>query len=69
MEFSGIKISNEELTNIWNMQSGKHVTVTDNIHTIIASAAPKFSTNQMEHLIHLLEASWKVEDQKAKVPT
>ena len=66
VEFSGIKISNEELTNIWNMQSGKHVTVVDNIHTIIASAAPKFSTNQMEHLIFLLEASWKEEDQKAK---
>ena len=48
------------------MQSGKHVTVVDNIHTIIASAAPKFSTNQMEHLIFLLEASWKEEDQKAK---
>ena len=55
VEFAGTKISTEEMTTIWNMQTGKHVTIIDNIHTIIASATQNFNTDQMEHLITLLE--------------
>ncbi|XP_057299797.1 ubiquitin carboxyl-terminal hydrolase 24-like isoform X2 [Hydractinia symbiolongicarpus] len=66
VEFACAKISTEELTTIWQMQTGKHVTVVDNIHTIISSASQNFTTEQMEHLITLLEKSWNEEDDKSK---
>lgn len=55
VEFAGVKISLEELSTIWNMQTGKHITIIDNIHGILSSATSNFSTDQMEHFISLLE--------------
>eukprot|EP00795_Rhopilema_esculentum_P004483 gene4483-20726_t len=66
VEFVGARLSNDELTTIWTMQSGKHNTVVDNIHTIIASAAQSFTSDQLEHLISLLQQSWNSEDEKAR---
>ena len=37
------------------MQIGKHITVVDNIHSIISSAIQNFSVEQMEHFLKLLE--------------
>ncbi|XP_065657355.1 ubiquitin carboxyl-terminal hydrolase 24 isoform X3 [Hydra vulgaris] len=62
VEFVCTKISLEELTTIWSMQSGKHITVVDNIHNIIASAAQNFSTKQLDHLIELIQTSLKESD-------
>ena len=55
VEFAGSKLGLDELSTIWSMQSGKHATVIENIHMIITSASQNFSTDQMEHLIKLLE--------------
>eukprot|EP00794_Sanderia_malayensis_P007934 gene7934-8789_t len=66
VEFVGSKLSNDELSTIWNMQSGKHNTVVDNIHTIISTAAQSFTSDQLDHLIILLEKSWSSEDEKAR---
>ena len=55
VDFVGSKISLEELTTIWKMQNGKHITVIDNIHSIISSAVQSFSPQQMEHFLELLE--------------
>lgn len=55
VEFAGAKISLDELTTIWEMQTEKHVTVIDNIHSIIASLAQSCSTQQLEHLISLFQ--------------
>lgn len=55
VEFASSKISLEEFTTIWSMQIGKHITVIDNIHSIIASAIQSFSVEQMNHFLTLLE--------------
>ena len=55
VEFAGTRISLEELTTIWNMQVGKHITVVDNIHSIISTAVQSFTVEQMEHFIELLK--------------
>uniref|UniRef100_A0A7M5XH66 ubiquitinyl hydrolase 1 n=1 Tax=Clytia hemisphaerica TaxID=252671 RepID=A0A7M5XH66_9CNID len=66
VDFASSKISLEELTTIWDMQIGKHITVVDNIHSIISSAIQNFSVEQMEHFLKLLEKSWDEEDDKSK---
>lgn len=55
VEFASSKISLEEFSTIWSMQIGKHITVIDNIHSIIASAIQSFSIEQMNHFLTLLE--------------
>lgn len=66
VEFLGTKLSLEELTTIWKMQVGKHPTEVDNIHNILATAAVRFNSNQLEHLFVLIQQSWGAESDRMK---
>ncbi|KAL9950990.1 hypothetical protein ACROYT_G043576 [Oculina patagonica] len=55
VEFLGTKLSLDELTTIWKMQVGKHPTEVDNIHNILATAAVRFNSNQLDHLFVLIQ--------------
>ncbi|BFY99847.1 hypothetical protein BsWGS_02887 [Bradybaena similaris] len=59
VDFLGAKLSLDELTMIWKMQNGQTNNVTDNIHSIIAAAAVKFDSTQLEHLFLLIQKKWQ----------
>lgn len=40
---------------VWAFQAGQSSTVIENIHTIIAAAAVKFSFDQLSHLFVLIQ--------------
>lgn len=40
---------------LWAFQAGQSSTVIENIHTIIAAAAVKFSFDQLSHLFILIQ--------------
>ncbi|TKC39834.1 hypothetical protein EI555_007459 [Monodon monoceros] len=61
IELLGSKLSLDELTKIWKIQSGQSSTVIENIHTIIAAAAVKFNSDQLNHLFVLIQKSWETE--------
>ncbi|XP_041474973.1 ubiquitin carboxyl-terminal hydrolase 24-like isoform X2 [Lytechinus variegatus] len=66
VEFLGPKLSIEDLTKIWKMQNDQPLTVVDNIHSIMAAAAVKFSSEQLEHLFHLIQKAWKYENERVQ---
>ncbi|XP_071988631.1 ubiquitin carboxyl-terminal hydrolase 24-like, partial [Engystomops pustulosus] len=66
IELLGSKLSLDELSKIWNIQSGQSSTVIENIHTIIAAAAAKFSSEQLNHLFQLIQKSWETEADRVR---
>uniref|UniRef100_A0A8C3LWG7 Ubiquitin specific peptidase 24 n=1 Tax=Chrysolophus pictus TaxID=9089 RepID=A0A8C3LWG7_CHRPC len=66
IELLGSKLSLDELTKIWRIQSGQSSTVIENIHTIIAAAAVKFSSDQLNHLFILIQKSWETESDRVR---
>ncbi|KAF7659700.1 hypothetical protein LDENG_00292980 [Lucifuga dentata] len=66
IELLGSKLSLDELTKIWRIQAGQSSTVIENIHTIIAAAAVKFSFDQLSHLFVLIQKSWEVESDRVR---
>uniref|UniRef100_A0A8C4VCQ0 Ubiquitin carboxyl-terminal hydrolase 24 n=1 Tax=Falco tinnunculus TaxID=100819 RepID=A0A8C4VCQ0_FALTI len=66
IELLGSKLSLDELTKIWRIQSGQSSTVIENIHTIIAAAAVKFSSDQLNHLFVLIQKSWETESDRVR---
>ncbi|XP_022101626.1 ubiquitin carboxyl-terminal hydrolase 24-like isoform X2 [Acanthaster planci] len=62
--FLGTKLSQEELTGIWNMQNDQPLTVVENIHSIMSAAAVKFNTEQLEHLFYLIQKAWTTENDR-----
>uniref|UniRef100_A0A8C5WGL6 Ubiquitin carboxyl-terminal hydrolase 24 n=1 Tax=Leptobrachium leishanense TaxID=445787 RepID=A0A8C5WGL6_9ANUR len=66
IELLGSKLSLDELSKIWRIQSGQSSTVIENIHTIIAAAAAKFSSDQLNHLFVLIQKSWEVETDRIR---
>ncbi|KAF3819794.1 hypothetical protein GH733_015303 [Mirounga leonina] len=64
IELLGSKLSLDELTKIWKIQSGQSSTVIENIHTIIAAAAVKFNSDQLNHLFILIQKSWETESDR-----
>jgi ubiquitin carboxyl-terminal hydrolase 9/24 len=58
MELLGSQLSKEQLIKIWAIQTGKHPIVIENIHAIMAAAAVKFDTAQMDHLFDLIQETW-----------
>ncbi|EPY84563.1 hypothetical protein CB1_000466001 [Camelus ferus] len=64
IELLGSKLSLDELTKIWKIQSGQSSTVIENIHTIIAAAAVKFNSDQLNHLFVLIQKSWETESDR-----
>ncbi|KAM8875129.1 LOW QUALITY PROTEIN: ubiquitin carboxyl-terminal hydrolase 24 [Spinachia spinachia] len=66
IELLGSKLSLDELSKIWKIQAGQSSTVIENIHTIIAAAAVKFSSDQLEHLFVLIQKSWEVESDRVR---
>ncbi|KAK1795882.1 hypothetical protein P4O66_008991 [Electrophorus voltai] len=67
IELLGSKLSLDELSKIWRIQSGQSSTVIENIHTIIAAAAVKFSFEQLTHLFVLIQKkSWEVESDRVR---
>ncbi|XP_034271054.1 ubiquitin carboxyl-terminal hydrolase 24 isoform X2 [Pantherophis guttatus] len=66
IELLGSKLSLDELTKIWRIQSGQPSTVIENIHTIIAAAAVKFSSDQLSHLFILIQKSWECESDRVR---
>uniref|UniRef100_A0A3P9CW97 Ubiquitin carboxyl-terminal hydrolase 24 n=1 Tax=Maylandia zebra TaxID=106582 RepID=A0A3P9CW97_9CICH len=66
IELLGSKLSLDELSKIWRIQAGQSSTVIENIHTIIAAAAVKFSFDQLTHLFVLIQKSWEVESDRVR---
>ncbi|RVE73915.1 hypothetical protein OJAV_G00036080 [Oryzias javanicus] len=66
IELLGSKLSLDELSKIWKIQAGQSSTVIENIHTIIAAAAAKFSFDQLTHLFVLIQKSWEVESDRVR---
>ncbi|MXQ91191.1 hypothetical protein E5288_WYG006786 [Bos mutus] len=68
IELLGSKLSLDELTKIWKIQSGQSSTVIENIHTIIAAAAVKFNSDQLNHLFVLIQkpGEWSGLDKNKK---
>ncbi|XP_068448979.1 ubiquitin carboxyl-terminal hydrolase 24 isoform X4 [Clinocottus analis] len=66
IELLGSKLSLDELSKIWKIQAGQSSTVIENIHTIIAAAAVKFSFDQLTHLFALIQKSWEVESDRVR---
>ncbi|XP_064415907.1 ubiquitin carboxyl-terminal hydrolase 24 isoform X2 [Latimeria chalumnae] len=66
IELLGSKLSLDELTKIWRIQSGQSSTVIENIQTIIAAAAAKFSSDQLNHLFVLIQKSWETETDRVR---
>uniref|UniRef100_A0A8C5GXH0 ubiquitinyl hydrolase 1 n=1 Tax=Gouania willdenowi TaxID=441366 RepID=A0A8C5GXH0_GOUWI len=66
IELLGSKLSLDELSKIWKIQAGQSSTVIENIHTIIAAAAVKFSFDQLTHLFVLIQKSWEVESDRVR---
>ncbi|EDO44319.1 predicted protein, partial [Nematostella vectensis] len=66
VEFLGNRLTLDELTTIWKMQLGKHPIEVDNIHNILATAAVRFNTNQLDHLFTLIQQSWGTENDRMK---
>ncbi|KAK2907621.1 ubiquitin carboxyl-terminal hydrolase 24 isoform X6 [Channa argus] len=66
IELLGSKLSVDELSKIWRIQAGQSSTVIENIHTIIAAAAVKFSFDQLTHLFVLIQKSWEVESDRVR---
>ncbi|XP_022244007.1 ubiquitin carboxyl-terminal hydrolase 24-like [Limulus polyphemus] len=58
IEFTGPKLSLEELSKIWQMQEGQNMHIVDNIHTIMAAASAKFNVQQFDHLLSLVQKGW-----------
>ncbi|XP_076309376.1 ubiquitin carboxyl-terminal hydrolase 24-like isoform X2 [Tachypleus tridentatus] len=58
IEFTGPKLSLEELSKIWQMQEGQNMHIVDNIHTIMAAASAKFNAQQFDHLLSLVQKGW-----------
>nr|AAI60138.1 Ubiquitin specific peptidase 24 [synthetic construct] len=69
IELLGSKLSLDELTKIWKIQSGQSSTVIENIHTIIAAAAVKFNSDQLNHLFVLIQKVLDVLWELAHLPT
>ncbi|MEE6495072.1 hypothetical protein FKM82_001943 [Ascaphus truei] len=66
IELLGSKLSLDELSKIWRIQSGQSSTVIENIHTIIAAAAVKFNSEQLNHLFVLIQKSWETETDRVR---
>ncbi|XP_071800380.1 ubiquitin carboxyl-terminal hydrolase 24-like isoform X2 [Asterias amurensis] len=62
--FLGTKLSLDELTGMWNMQNDQPLTVVENMHSIMAAAAVKFSSEQLEHLFCLIQKAWTGENDR-----
>ena len=54
VEFLGPRLSSEELSQIWAM-GDKSFHVVDNLHGVLAAAAPKLGAPQFDHLLHLVQ--------------
>ena len=54
VEFLGPRLSSDELSQIWTM-GDKSFHVVDNLHGVLAAAAPKLATPQFDHLLHLIQ--------------
>ncbi|XP_062568779.1 ubiquitin carboxyl-terminal hydrolase 24-like [Saccostrea cucullata] len=66
VDFLGSEITTEELAMIWKMQVGQTNHVIDNIHSIIAAAAVKFDSAQLEHLFLLIQKKWQDDHNRMK---
>ncbi|KFM65450.1 Ubiquitin carboxyl-terminal hydrolase 24, partial [Stegodyphus mimosarum] len=66
VEFMGHRLSIEELTKIWNMQVGQNAQLIDNIHSIMTAAASKFSMDQFDHLLNLVQERWQESNDQMK---
>ncbi|XP_078526269.1 ubiquitin carboxyl-terminal hydrolase 24 isoform X1 [Lissotriton helveticus] len=66
IELLGSKLSLDELSKIWRIQYGQSSTVIENIHTIIAAAAVKFNSDQLNHLFVLIQKSWETETDRVR---
>nr|XP_044995148.1 ubiquitin carboxyl-terminal hydrolase 24 isoform X2 [Jaculus jaculus] len=66
IELLGSKLSLDELTKIWKIQSGQPSTVIENIHSIVAAAAAKFNSDQLNHLFVLIQKSWETENDRVR---
>lgn len=54
MEFLGPRLSSDELSQIWAM-GDKSFHVVDNLHGVLAAAAPKLASAQLDHLLLLVQ--------------
>ncbi|KAI9556016.1 hypothetical protein GHT06_018579 [Daphnia sinensis] len=58
VEFLGPRLSSDELSQIWAMGE-KSFHVVDNLHSVLAAAAPKLAPAQLDHLLLLVQEKWQ----------
>uniref|UniRef100_A0A8C4R0F6 ubiquitinyl hydrolase 1 n=1 Tax=Eptatretus burgeri TaxID=7764 RepID=A0A8C4R0F6_EPTBU len=66
VEVMGSRLSLEEISVIWKMQSGQSPPVMDNLHAVVAVAAAKLGSKQLEHLLALIQKSWESESDRVR---
>jgi ubiquitin carboxyl-terminal hydrolase 9/24 len=52
------KLSELDLTALWNAQVGKHESVVTNVHGLLANLAASFTGPQLDHLITCFRHTW-----------
>ena len=54
VEFLGVRLSLEELSSIWEMQVDGNPVQVENVHSILAAAASRFTAQHLDHLFTLI---------------
>ena len=55
VEFLGVRLSLDELTSIWEMQVNENPVQVENVHSILAAAASRFTPQHLDHLFTLIQ--------------
>ena len=66
VEFLGPRLGIEELSKMWNLQDSPNSHVMDNVYSIMAGAAAKFSLLQFEHLTGLIKEKWSTSNDRVR---
>ena len=66
VEFLGPRLGIEELSKMWNLQDSPNSHVMDNVYSIMAGAAAKFSLLQFEHLTTLIKEKWSTSNDRVR---
>ena len=66
VEFLGPRLGVEELSKMWNLQDSPNSHVMENVYSIMAGAAAKFSLLQFEHLTGLIKEKWSTSNDRVR---
>ena len=67
VEFLCPKLGKEDLEKIWKLHDSSFNTqIMENVHTIMASAASRFSYEQYEHLAEMIKQKWETSNDRVR---